>query len=440
MPESQVLLEIEVDQEQMERSLDKAYRKLVQRVDVPGFRKGKTPRAMLERHLGRGRLVREAVDILIPEAYNKALDEQEIDPIDQPDIELIADEPLAFKATVPVRPTLDIGDYRSLRVPREPVALDEKDVDGAVEELRRRYAIHEPADRPVQAGDLVTANVRIVIEDHEVFKDDDAQLNLREGATVLLPGFAEGLVGAEKGASREVAVTVPPGEQPLSGKTGTAYVEVKEVKQERLPDLNDDFARGVGEGFASVAALRDRLRDDLRERMEAQAEDTYRDGAVAALVENAKTIEFPPVLVEREIDRLLREEARAAGRDVDSYLELIKKDASQFREELNAAATERVKRSLALTALAEAEEITVDGAEVDAEIERIVSSSGQQADQLRRLFAGPDARASMERSLLTRKTLDRLAEVVAQGGTGQKATTKTKGAPEKRKARTEAKS
>ncbi len=411
LPESQVVLEIEVDQEQMERSLDRAYRKLVQRVEVPGFRKGKTPRNMLERHLGRDRLLREAIDILIPEAYNEALDSQEIDAIDQPSIELIKDEPLSFKATVPIRPTVELGDYTKLRVDREFAIPDEKDVDESLEDLRRRYAVHEPVERPVQTGDFVTGNVRIVIEGREVFKDEDAEFRLRESATVFLPGFAEGMIGAKKGEVLEVTVNVPPGEQELSGKSGTATVLVKEIKQERLPDLNDDFAREVGEGFASLDALRDRLRNDLRQQLEAQAEENYREKALTMLVDEAPAIEYPPVLIDREIERLIRDQARSAGRDVDSYLELIKKDAQQIKEDLTPAAMERVRRSLALSRLAEDEKIEVEPAEVEAEIERIVSSSGQQADQLRKLFASPDARSSIGRSLLTRKTMDRLAAI-----------------------------
>ncbi len=411
LPESQVVLEIEVDQEQMERSLDRAYRKLVQRVEVPGFRKGKTPRSMLERHLGRDRLLREAIDILIPEAYNEALDSQEIDAIDQPSIELIKDEPLSFKATVPIRPTVELGDYTKLRVDREFAIPDEKDVDESLEDLRRRYAVHEPVERPVQTGDFVTGNVRIVIEGREVFKDEDAEFRLREGATVFLPGFAEGMIGAKKGEVLEVTVSVPSGEQELSGKSGAATVLVKEIKQERLPDLNDGFAREVGEGFASLDALRDRLRNDLRQQLEAQAEENYREKALTMLVDEAPAIEYPPVLIDREIERLIRDQARSAGRDVDSYLELIKKDARQIKEDLTPAAMERVRRSLALSRLAEDEKIEVEPAEVEAEIERIVSSSGQQADQLRKLFASPDARSSIGRSLLTRKTMDRLAAI-----------------------------
>lgn len=416
LPESQVVLEIEVDPEQMERSLHKAYRRLVQRTAVPGFRKGKTPRSMLERHLGRDRLVREAIDILVPEAYNQAIEEQEIDAIDQPDIELLKDEPLAFKATVPVRPTVVLGDYHKLRVERDTVIVDEQDVDSALDELRRRYALHEPVERPVQVGDIVRADVRIVVDGREVFKDADAEFRLRDGATVMLPGFAEGMVGAHKGATKEIPVTVPPGERPLSGQTGTAIATVKEVKEEKLPSLDDEFARSVGEGFVSLVALRQRVTNDIRDRLEAEAEDAFREKAVAALVEQADDIEFPSVLVDREIERLLREQARSTGQDVDRYLAMIKRSAEELRADLLPAATERVRRSLALTQLAEEEKARVEPAEVEAEIERIVASSGQQAQQVRRLLSSADARLSIERSLLTHKTIDRLAEIAGEKG------------------------
>ena len=409
----------------MERSLDKAYRRLAQRVEVPGFRKGKTPRNMLERHLGRGRLVQEALDILIPEAYNQAIEEQDVDAIDQPSIELVNDEPLAFKATVPIRPTVDIGDYVNVRVQREPFEVDESEVDKALDELRHRYALHEPVERPVQIGDIVRADVRGVIEAREVYKEDDAEFRLREGATVLLPGIAEGIVGAEKGVPKEISVTVPEGDRPLSGKSGAFTVTVKEIKQESLPELNDDLARGVGEGFTSVEALRERLRSDIGERLQAQAEDEYRDKAVGALVEQAKAIEFPPVMVEREVDRLIQDQARHLGMEVDHYLANAKRTRDELREELLPAATERVRRSLALTRLAEEEQIKAEDEEVEAEVERLAGSPGQSAsggDQLRKLFGSPDGRAAIARSLITRKTVDRLAEIAGRDGTAAKAT------------------
>jgi len=414
LPESQVLLEIEVDPEQMERSLDKAYKRLVQRVEVPGFRKGKTPRDMLERHLGRERLVREAHDILIPEVYDQAIDQNDVHAIDQPAIELLSAEPLSFKATVAVRPTVDLGEYKRVRVERETAAIPDGEIEAALDDLRRRYALHEPVDRPVQTGDIVRADVRIEIDGREVFKDDDTEFRLREGATVLLPGFAEGVAGAEKGVTRDVVVTVPEGENSLAGKSGVATVTVKEVKEEQLPELNDEFAQGVGEGFSGLLALRERIGTDIRERLEAEAEETFRERAVGALVEGAKKIEFPHVLVHREIERLIDEQARSTGRDVSGYLELIKKTPEQVHEELLPAATERVRRSLALSQLAEDEDIEATPEEIDAEIETIATSSGTQGEQMRRMFSTTNGRAVIERNLRTRKTLDRLAEVAGQ--------------------------
>jgi trigger factor len=350
---------------------------------------------MLERHLGRTRLLNEALDLLIPEAYNEALAEQEIEAIDQPSLDIVQEEPLIFKATVPVRPTVHLGDYAKLRVDRPTVVVAQEDVDAAVEDLRRRYALHEPVDRPVGIGDVVRADVRGNIDGREVFADDDFEFTLREGATVLLPGFADGVVGAEKGVSKEVEVTSPPGSQPLSGKTGTFTVIVE-----------------VGEGFPSLQALRQHLEGGIRERLDAEAEEKYRDDALAALVDATEELEHPPVLLEREIDRLLRDQAQSAGQEVERYLEQIGKPVQEVREALRPTAVERVRRSLTLTALAEAEEIKVEPTEVDGEVERIVGSSGAQAPQIRQLFGGPGGREAIERSLLTRKTLDRLVEIV----------------------------
>ena len=416
LPDSQVLLEIEADEQQMERSLDKAFRRLSQRVEVPGFRKGKAPAGMLERHIGRARVVREALDILIPEAYNQAIEEQDVDAIDQPSIELVNDEPLAFKATVPVRPTVELGEYESVRVKREPVSIDEGEVDKALEELRHRYAVHEPVERPVKMGDVVRADVRGVIDGKEVYKEDDAELRLREGNTILLPGIAEGLIGAEKGVAKEIPITVPEGERPLSGKSGTFTVDVKEVKEEQLPALNNEFAREVGEGFTSLDALGERLRNDIQERVQAQAEEDYRDKAVGALVDAAESIEFPPVMVKREIDRLIQDQARHLGLELEQYLANSRRTREQLHEELSNVATERVRRSLALTRLAEQEEIKAEDQEVDAEVERLAGSSGEQAHQLRTLFGSPDGRAALARSLVTRKTMDRLAEIASRDG------------------------
>lgn len=419
LPQSQVALLIEIDPQEMEHSLDRAYRKLVRQINVPGFRKGKTPRPMLERHLGRDRLVHEAIEILMPEVYPRALEEAGIEPVDDPNIEIVKHEPLLIKAVVPVAPVVDLGDYQQIRVEREAVEVKEEDVDALVEELRYRYAVHEPVERPIRPGDIVRADVRILIDGRNVFEEEDAQFRLREGAILLLPGFAEGVTGMVKGQTKEIPVTVPEGDRPLSGKSGTATVTVKEVKEERLPELNDDFAREVGEGFESLAALRLRLRSDLQERLQAQADEAYREKAVAALVEQAPHIEFPPVFVDHEIERLIHDQAHASGHTVENYLEMIKKSGQQIVQDLTPAATERVRRALAISRLADAEKIEVSQDEINAEIDRVVGSAGEQSEEMRTVLSGPGGQASIRRSLLVRKTIDRLVEIVSQDGTAK---------------------
>ncbi|MEO6197988.1 MAG: trigger factor [Dehalococcoidia bacterium] len=430
LPESQVLLEIEVDSEQLEKSMDRAYRKLVQRIDVPGFRKGKAPKNMLERQVGRGRILEEAIDIAVPDAYNKAIEEADIDAIGQPQIELVTADPLSFKATVPIRPTIDLGDYKSIRVEREAAEVDENDVQTTLKQLQQRYAIHEPVERPVQINDIIRAGVRITVDEREVFQDEDAELHLREGQTVLLPGFTEGAVGAKKGEAKQVAVAIPDDSgTSLAGKAALIDLTVKEVKEERLPEPDDEFAQQVGEGFPTIGDLMERLRGDIRERVDGQSEAKFRDDAMTALVENAATLEFPPVLVDREIGHFLSDQLRNTGMDLERYLQMVKKTEQEIREEVRPSATERVRRSLALGKLAEDEDLEVAEAEIDEEIENLVSQAGaadeEQLGRYRQLFGTSEARASLANSLLTRKTMDRLAEFASQSD-GAKSPVKSK--------------
>jgi trigger factor len=415
IPDSQVVLEIEVEPERVEKSLEKAYRRLAQRTKVPGFRQGKAPRAMLERYLGSETIRHEALDILIPEAYRQAITEEKIEPVDLPAIEVTQEEPLVFKATVPVRPNVDLGDYRALRVEREPPGVREEHVDEQLEELRHRYALLEPVERAVQAGDMVRAEVQISVDGRQVYDEDDAEFRLRPGAAVLLPGFAEALRGSEKGLRREFSLEVPADypQRSLAGKSCLCSVLVKEIKEERLPELADAFAREVGEGFPSLAALRERLAADLREAAERESDGAYREKVVDAIVA-AATLEFPPQLVEREVDRLLQDRASASGAaDVEAYLRDMRKPEEELRQELRWEASQRVQRSLVLSKLAEAEGITVGKDDIDAEIERLAASAGPRAAEVRRMFAGRRGREALEGSLFTRRTLERLVAIAS---------------------------
>jgi len=416
IPDSQVVLTIEVDPERLERSMDQAYRRVAPRVRIPGFRPGKAPRRVVELHLGREALLHEALDRLVPEVVEEAIKAQELEMVATPDLEITSLEPVVIKATVPVRPNVDLGDYRALRVEPEPAEVDEAEVERTLESLRRRYADIEPIDRPVQEGDRVRLDITGEVEGRTVLRQEDVEVSVRAEELANVPGVFERLLGMGKGEEAEFEAVLPEdyARRELAGKPIRYRVRVLEVKSERLPELNDDFARQVGEGFESVAALRERIRADLRARAEDEAKRRLEEKAVAALVEQAR-LEFPPQLVEREIDHLVQDLTRpAAGegrRAVERFLQQVGRSERELREELRSTATERVKRSLVLSRLAELEGIAVTPEEVEQELASLAGTSPQAA-QIRQLFDTPSGREVIERQLRSRRTLERLVQIV----------------------------
>ncbi len=415
IPQSQVVLEIEVEPERLQKSLDAAYRRVVQRTNVPGFRRGKAPRAMLEREIGHDALVQEALDRLIPEVYREALEQEDIDAIELPQVEMVSTEPLVMKATVPVRPTVELGDYHNMWLPRETVTVAEERIAEALDTLRHRYANLEAVKRAAAWNDVVTADVRGEIDGRALFDRSNIEFQLREDRPVFLPGFAEEVVGLSKGEDKEFDLPLPGDfpENALAGKACHCRVTVHEVKEEKLPDLDDAFARQVGEGFADMAALRQRLTEDLQKTEEDAAMDRYQEQILSTLEQSAE-LEYPPILVEKEIDHLLRDEAGPGGeKGMEQYLQRIGKSEEEVRAELRVAAEDRVRHSLLLSKVAEVENILVDDDEVTQELERMTSSAGPQAEELRRMLGSSNGRDAIRRSLLTRKTWDKLVEIVS---------------------------
>lgn len=369
---------------------------------------------MVERYLGHERLLEEALDKLVPVVYREAVEQEGVEVIALPQLAVESTEPLVVKATVPVRPTVNLGNYRDLRIPRPQVEVPDARVDEALERLRHRYATLVPLQRPVQWNDIVRADVFGRVGDVVLLDEQDIEFQLREGQTISFPGFAENMIGMEKGATKEFEVPVPDdvSDQRLRGQTCHYRVVLKEIKEEVLPELDDDFAREVGEGFPDVGALRERVRADILQAEEEAAEHRYHDEIISELVERAE-MDFPEVLVEREVEQLVRERAGQREQDLERYLRQIGRSQRELEAELRPVAEMRVRRSLVLTEVADAEHIDVADEEVAQEIERMAASAGPQADSLRRLFENDSARDSVRRTLLTRKTLQRLAAIAS---------------------------
>ncbi|MBI4300655.1 MAG: trigger factor [Chloroflexi bacterium] len=418
LPESQVLLNIEVEPEAMEGSLERAYRRLSNRVNVPGFRKGKVPRPMLERYVGKEALLEEALDILMPQAYSEAIEEQQLQPIAQPEIEVIQKEPLVFKAKVALRPSVTLGDYHQLHFEKEEVTVSDQEVDEALENLRRRQAIWKPVERPVQWDDMVTLDMNVTI-DHDIYpRQNNIPYYVIKDTPVPVPGFVEHIVGMIEGERREINLSFPE-DFPTKEIAGKAYlykVEVTGVKERELPDLNEEFAKSVSADTDSMEALRDKIVAELRAQKEAETGRRMEEQIMEALVGMAQ-LEYPPVMVEREVDHILRdqeEQLRSNRLTMEQYLANMKKSAVELREELQPIAVRRIVRSLVLSKVAEQEQIEVEPAEVEAEVEELAQGAGGKADDIRRIFGAESGRKALADRIFSRKIAQRLVDIVTR--------------------------
>lgn len=409
----QVALNIEMEPVEIDKYLDRAYNRLVKKVSVPGFRKGKAPRDILERHIGKDALFQEALEDLIPRAYKEALDEQKIDAIAQPQFELIKTEPLIFKAVVPLKPTVKLGDYKQIRVDSKPVKISKKDIDDTIEQLREQQAIQIPVDRPVQLGDVVTMDVEGERGGEPFPIRKDVVYEVIKDARLPLPGFAEKLEGIAKGEERSFVLSYPQDYEmkELAGKEHAFKVTVKEIKEKKLPEVDDEFAKSLSKD--DVASLREQIESNLTSRAEDRARVELEQTATDKLIELSQ-VEYPPILVEREIDRLLNEEARHFAEGVaglENYLKTLNKTMDAHREELRPMASKRVIRSLVLGELAETEKIEVKESEIDDEVEKMARDADKQAEDVRKLFSLPQARDSIRQFLTGRKAVELLVEV-----------------------------
>jgi trigger factor len=412
---SQTYLTIEMEAAEVEEGLEKSYHRLVQRAKVPGFRKGKAPRAIFERHFGRESLLEEAIEKLVPEAYEKAIKEQAIEPIARPQIEVTQTEPLVFKAIVPLKPKVKLGDYHNIRLTPESVSVSDDDVNRVIEGLRHRHATWEPVDRPVELGDSVVMDIWSNTDGQPFINQKGLQYQVLKD--VPFPGFGDQIVGMKKDEEKEFKLQLPADypRSELAGKEPQFKVRVNEIKQEILPEVNDDFAKQVNPEVKDLAELREKILADLKARAEERARIEFEEKVIDAVVAQAQ-VEFPPVLVETEVHRLIEQRFRGE-QELEEYLKSINKTQEQLHEELHPIATQRVTRSLVLGQVVEDEKIEVSQAEIDADAKRLVDGTTENnKDKMEKFLATPEARESMEQSLLTRKTIERLVDIARGSG------------------------
>ena len=420
IPESQVVMTIEVEAERLDAARAKALRKLAPKAKVPGFRPGKAPSNMVLKYFGEERVLDEALDVLVPDVYREALEADEsIDAIARPRLVIETTEPLVVKATIPVRPTVELGDYNSVRVAIEPVLVEESRVEDTLQVLRKRASTLEPIEREIAWNDVVRIDVLGTVDDERMVEQNDVEIQLTEDRDVLFLGFEEELLGHKKGETVEFALAVPEDikSEKFAGKQCDFVINISETKEEILPELDADFVKGVGEGFEDLDALKQRIREDIEKAEEQQRDNRYHDQILTQLVQLA-TIDSPPVMLDVEVDRMIHDQAQqiGAGHNLEGYLAAIGKTDEEARTELRPVAETRLRRSLVLSQLTGAENIEVVDEEIESEIDTMTAAAGAQAAQLRQMFDSENGRDTIRRNLLTRKTLARLVEIATQDG------------------------
>jgi trigger factor len=376
-PKSTVVLEIELPAERLDRAVDEAVRHLSRRTRVPGFRPGKAPRPLLERHLGPGAILDDAVDHLVQDAYRQALVDQDLLPLTNADVEVVQAEegkPLVFKATVQVRPEVALGDYKNFNFSPEIETIDDARVDKVLEELRDQNAtLAAVEDRGARDGDYAVISF-VGTRDGEPFEGGSSErMPIILGQERLIPGFEANLVGLEVGGKTEFDITFPDDypETELAAKHAHFAVEIRELREKVLPDLDEDFIKTLGD-FADLAALR----ADITSRLERNALDRARHGFADRIIEYAvanATVDLPDILVDQEVE-VMHDEFRGTlarqGISEEAYLKAVDKAESDLHTEFLPGAEKRVRTLLVLSKVAETEGVAAPEAEVEAEIAR----------------------------------------------------------------------
>ncbi len=415
-PKSSVLVEVELPSERLDRAIGESVRHLSRRTRVAGFRPGKAPRAVLERVLGPAAVLDDAVEHLVEDAYRKALIEKEILPLTNADVEIVQAEegkPLIFKATVQVRPDVELGDYRNFNFGPEIDTIDDAKVDQVIEELRDQNSTLAPVEeRGAQKGDYAVIGFEGT-RDGQPFEGGSAErMPLILGEERLIPGFEDHLVGLKVGDATEFDITFPEtyAEESLAGKEVHFRAELRELREKVLPEAGDEFARSMGD-FADLGAMRTEIRGRLERNALDRARHQFADRIIDYAVANSSA-ELPDVLIDQEVEVMhdeLRSSLARQGITEEAYLKVVEKTDADLHEQFRPDAEKRVRVLLVLTKIAEAEGISIPTEDVDAEVSRGRERYASNP-KLVRYFESERGRNFIRSSLRRTRTVEKLVD------------------------------
>ena len=417
LEQNKMQFEVTVDEALVARALDGAYKKVVAKVNMPGFRRGKVPRPILEARYGVEVLYEEAIDILLPEAYAKALEESKVEPIDRPEIDVVAfakGEEAKFKFIVELPPEVIVGDYKGVEIVKPKAEVSEEQVEQELKKLQERHTrLIESPESSVKNGDTAIIDYVGSVDGVEFSGGSAKGHNLEIGSGAFIPGFEEQIVGMERGQERDIDVTFPSDYRAteLAGKTAVFHITLHDIKSKELPSLDDEFAKEISE-HENLESLTQEIRDRLLVAAENSVKTKLENDVVAKVVDNSE-VDVPNLYAEREIDSMvedMRYNIERSGMKLEQYLEFLQKTMETLREEFREHARTRVKTRLVIDKIRELENITIDEAELESHLEEMAKPYGQTAEQVRQVLVDRGQLEAVRESAATGKTIDFLVK------------------------------
>lgn len=417
LEKNRVSLEIEVDQEEVARALERAYRSVVKKVNIPGFRKGRVPRLVLEARLGKEALYESALEVLLPQAYQDALQQHALEPINQPEIDVVQMEDgksLIFKATVEVVPEVKLGSYRGLEAVKPEVKVGDDEVEAQLKLLQQRHArLVDAGDGPVNDGETVVINVEATVDNKSEPRLGGQEKLVEVGAGKFLPGFEAHLLGMKVDEEKDISLHLPSLFQyaDLEGKEAKFKTKIVAIKRKELSPIDDEFARDVSE-FETIEELKEQLRNKMVEMGHLNAKRIFTERIVKNAVDQAE-VEIPDILVHRQAEQDTEEFVRRLAfqrLNLEDYLRMANKDFETLRKEIEENAGESVKKRLVLGAIAKAEDIKVTPEELNTELDDLAAQYNMETEKLRQALVEKEQLGMIEQGILVDKVQKFLTE------------------------------
>lgn len=399
--------------DEFDQAVNQVYRRQKNRFLIDGFRKGKAPRSIIERHYGEGIFFEDAINDLFSQNYPDALKELDLEPIDRPNVdfsEIGKNKPLTMTVDLAIYPVVDMDekDYMGIDVEQIKSDVTDEDVDREIESLQKRNARMVPVDRPIQDGDTVLLDYKGFIGDDQFEGGTAERYELKIGSKTFIPGFEDQLIGKSKGDKPDVNVTFPEdyNAKDLAGKDAVFHCEIHDVKEEQLPELDDDFAMDVSD-FDTLDELKKNKKEELQKSRDEWAANSAKDKMVDQIYEKSG-YEPPEVMVSDEVNQMLREmdqQLQGSGVTLEQYMQMTGQDFNKMREEMHDDAKKRTGSRVLIRSIAAQQNVEVTDEDLDKEITRMSESYGLPEEELRKSF-NDDMKEYMSKELEVRKTID----------------------------------